>query len=695
MSTTVKPGLELLASCLGGDKWKDERPRLRKAATALVDDHSFNADVRHAIDSSGIEWNTAKTWRGVVDRLSAPTLIALVSGDFTPKGVLESLVRDKQLPQAGVYYSALKRTAAQNGFPHLINKPAASAAPTKGDDPLSSYDIVQLTKIIDTIVGVLLRQSQAAVNSGDAINRIDKEEAMDFVAGYFAARMGMTPEQANALKSVIDLRRENGSEPDEDALMKMEVDADLTAQMSSDMLRAADQTIIGAAQAMSDKFLSDGLNATPFASVAGTSNTTATNTNKENETMTETTNNVAELANITIDPSLKAAIDMMLGNATGGKLNTEVIQTLAKTASSAQSVISSMEATLERMQNELMHAQMAAANAGTPAVAGDGSFPTSSVKWVKASDVDWTGNGKKHPALDFTIPMWEHDGPHPLVPTIDPNYVFNFKTLLKVLTALAKGKNIWAHGLPGTGKTEFFMQVAARLNWPVVQVNLDENIERADYVGSTTLHNDGGATASQFTEGALLQAMRIGALFVNDEMDYGRSGVMYVLQRVLQSGKFLLTEDGGRLVGAHPMFRICATANTRGQGDELGCFPGARVQSNALLDRFGAWVEFNYLDPEQEQAMLEAKVPGLDKDFAKMMVSFAGEVREAFKKGEILKCMTPRGLLAMGEYYAHFSGLVKNKKDALALALDMAFLDSVPTDNKQRVTELAARTFSL
>lgn len=691
----MRPGLELLASCLGGDPWKEERPRLRKAASALVDNHhKFNALVRDAIDTSGITWHTARSWRGVVDRLSVPALVALVRGDWPPQFVVDRIKYHADLPPSNPDYAEQMMRAARALYPHLINKPAAvSAATTKGENPLSSYDVVLLTKVIDAIVGYLLRLSQQSVSAGDALNLIDKKHAMDCAAGFFAGQMGMTPEQAKAMQAVLELRRDNESEPDVDTLMATLVNTDLTEQMSSDMLRAADQTIAGCIEEMPSSF-SDGFSTTPFTGIAGLTPTTTKK--KEDETMTETTvNAAADLANITIDPNLKAAIDMMLGNATGGKLNTEVITTLAKEASGSKATIDSLNATMARMKDELMHAQMAAANAGTPEVSGDGTMPNSSVKWITASDVDWTGNGKKHPALGFTIPMWEHDSPHPLVPVLDPNYVFNFKTLLKVLTALAKGKNIWAHGLPGTGKTEFFMQVAARLNWPVVQVNLDENIERADYVGSTQLHNDGGATASKFTAGALLQAMRIGALFVNDEIDYGRSGVMYVLQRVLQSGKFLLTEDGGRLVGAHPMFRICATANTRGQGDELGCFPGARVQSNALLDRFGAWVEFNYLDAAQEKAMLEAKVPGLDGDFAKMMVAFAGEVREAFKKGEVLKCMTPRGLLAMGEYYAHFSGLVKNKKDALALALDMAFLDSVPTDNKQRVTELAARTFSL
>src|SRR5690606_15658140 len=150
-------------------------------------------------------------------------------------------------------------------------------------------------------------------------------------------------------------------------------------------------------------------------------------------------------------------------------------------------------------------------------------------------------------------------------------------------------------------------------------------------------------TVTKFTEGTLPRAMQRPGFLLVDEIDAGRPDILFVLQRALEGNGLMLTEDNGRIIKPHPLFRFAATANTRGQGDESGVYSGVRAMNGAMLDRFPVFIEFDYIEADREAHLLTNKNPTLHKDIAGMMTQFAKEVRIAFKNGELFQPVTPRG----------------------------------------------------
>lgn len=412
----------------------------------------------------------------------------------------------------------------------------------------------------------------------------------------------------------------------------------------------------------------------------------STITTEEPAHMSATT---ATAPTITIDPNLSKAIDALLGPATGGKFATlsDMVRQMGEATTAA--------ADAQRKATEL-----ASRLAKTPSVPmpttipGDGKLPNGKIEMVRAIDVFSGPRGKKAKALEFEIPKFVWDAPHPLVPTIDPNYKFRLKHLLKVLWALSNRQNIWLYGHSGTGKTTLIEQIAAYLQWPVMRINLDSGIERSDIVGHTGLVSEAGTTVSKFIEGIAPKAMAQGAILLVDECDYGRPDVMYAIQRVLEHKGLLLTEDNARVVTPHPYFRIVATANTRGQGDEFGVYPGARVQSIAFRNRFNVWVEVEYLDEAEEQQLLLDNYPTIDKNDAGLFVKLANEIRTAFKGGEIMETASPRDLLALGHMFVDFHSLIGDRKAAVELAIDTVIVSKVTGDAQAKVREIYKRVFA-
>lgn len=311
----------------------------------------------------------------------------------------------------------------------------------------------------------------------------------------------------------------------------------------------------------------------------------------------------------------------------------------------------------------------------TEVVSNDATVPNGKVKTIRAWEVianegvknEVFVNGSPEPeGFEFDIPMMEWDAPHPNVPEIDPDHKFDIATMKPLLWALATGKNAYLYGHSGTGKTTDVHQVAARLGWPIFRVNMDSEMSRVDLIGRETLRQENGTTVSQFVEGVLPTAMQMGAIFEADEVDFGRSDVMYAFQSMLEEGGTLrLTEDGGRIVRPHPLFRVVATANTKGQGDETGCYQGARVQSAAFLDRFTVWIEKQYLKPKVEAKVIKAKVPDCGDKAISQLIKIAGEMRKAFVNGEIMTTVSPRGLITAAAMFTTLGDTKDNLQTAV------------------------------
>lgn len=318
-------------------------------------------------------------------------------------------------------------------------------------------------------------------------------------------------------------------------------------------------------------------------------------------------------------------------------------------------------------------------------------LPKGRVVMKKAHEALGLTKGQK--VFDFDVPVWEWDGDHPHVPDVDEHYIFRPSHLMQILWALITNKKTWISGPTGTGKSTLVEQICARLNWPMLRINFDSEITRLDLIGRDVLSNDGGTTTSRFVDGILPQAMQGPYVLLCDEVDFIRPEVAYVFQRALEDKGLLITEDGGRLVTPHPMFRMIATANTQGQGDDLGLYQGARPQSMAFLDRFTVWVDVQYLSQAEEQQLLESKVPFIDADDAKLITKYVGEHRRCFMGAEIAQPLSPRGVLALGEAMATFTGFYPNKKDAVKMALDSVILNRASNADKAVIRSLVDRVF--
>jgi cobaltochelatase CobS len=308
----------------------------------------------------------------------------------------------------------------------------------------------------------------------------------------------------------------------------------------------------------------------------------------------------------------KALEDLQITEETVAKLQEEMANLLVKTKVSYEDVV----------------------------IESDGTIPEGTMSTVKASEVFPEIKLKQ----DFDLPFFTWDGVHPDVPKQDEHYIFREKELTRVLYAIITNKRAYLQGHTGSGKTTLIEQIAARLSFPFVRVNFDSEITRMDFIGRDTLDvDDGGQTISTFVEGILPKAMAQPCFFCADEIDFVRPDVAYVLQAALEGNSLRITEDGDRVVKPHPMFRMFATGNTVGQGDEEGMYQGARPQSMALLDRFTVWLRVDYLNKEQREDLVMRHNPSLDSKTLKVLSQYIDEHLEAFTGGKILQPITPRG----------------------------------------------------
>lgn len=371
-----------------------------------------------------------------------------------------------------------------------------------------------------------------------------------------------------------------------------------------------------------------------------------------------------------------------------------------------------LAAEVENLRKSLANRPATAAIAVPQAVVGQRVIPSGRTVTKRAADLF---GQPANPMLAFDVTAFEWDGPHPDVPAVDPNYIFREKQLVRLLYALVHNNNPWVWGPTGTGKTTLIMQVAARLGWPVIRVNFDDEVDRAALIGKQDLTVDAttGQTITTWTDGALPTAIAGPYIFVADELDRIRPATGYVFQPVLEGNGIVLAEDGGRHVAPHPMHRIVATANTNGGVDETGMYAGARPQSAAFMNRFRTVIEVPYLDAVQERALIKAACPAMPDTVLDQVMSYVSEHRRAFSGGEVTMPLSPRNTVSMAEAYLFFAplyGVNESEADtgkganrnearemrriALNEALDMTVLGLASSADRVVLSGLASRTFA-
>ncbi len=271
------------------------------------------------------------------------------------------------------------------------------------------------------------------------------------------------------------------------------------------------------------------------------------------------------------------------------------------------------------------------------------------------------------------------------VPEVDPTYVFDRDTTLAILAGFAFNRRVMIQGYHGTGKSTHIEQVAARLNWPCVRVNLDSHISRIDLIGKDAIRVDDGKQVTEFKEGILPWALRNPTAIVFDEYDAGRPDVMFVIQRVLEVDGKLTLLDQNEVIHPHPSFRLFATANTVGLGDTTGLYHGTQQINQGQMDRWSMVVTLNYLPHDVETNIVRKKCPTTDPKIVSQMVTVADLTRSAFMNGDLSTVMSPRTVIAWADNAAIFHDV--------GFAFRVTFLNKCDELERQTVAEFYQRCF--
>ncbi len=261
--------------------------------------------------------------------------------------------------------------------------------------------------------------------------------------------------------------------------------------------------------------------------------------------------------------------------------------------------------------------------------------------------------------LDMEVPAFSQQEEH--VPILDPSYHFDRETTLAILAGFAHNRRVMIQGYHGTGKSTHIEQVAARLNWPCIRINLDSHISRIDLVGKDAIVLRDGKQVTEFREGILPWALQHPTALVFDEYDAGRPDVMFVIQRILEVEGKLTLLDQSRVIRPHPAFRLFSTANTVGLGDTTGLYHGTQQINQGQMDRWNIVATLNYLEPEEEQKIVLAKAPDYDTDEGRdkitAMIAVADLTRAGFMAGDISTVMSPRTVITWAENASIFNDL--------------------------------------
>ena len=249
--------------------------------------------------------------------------------------------------------------------------------------------------------------------------------------------------------------------------------------------------------------------------------------------------------------------------------------------------------------------------------------------------------------VDLKSPAFREKSDH--VPEIDHSYLFDRETTLAILAGFAHNRRCMIQGYHGTGKSTHIEQVAARLNWPCIRINLDSHVSRIDLVGKDAIVLQDGKQVTEFKEGLLPWALQRACAIVFDEYDAGRPDVMFVIQRVLEVEGKLTLLDQSKVISPHPSFRLFATTNTIGLGDPTGLYHGTQQINQGQMDRWNIVTTLNYLDREKEIDIILSKLPEMDRQTVANMVLVANLTRQGFMNGDISIVMSPRTVIMWSE----------------------------------------------
>ena len=275
------------------------------------------------------------------------------------------------------------------------------------------------------------------------------------------------------------------------------------------------------------------------------------------------------------------------------------------------------------------------------------------------------------------------------VPDIDETYKFDPDTTLAILAGFSHNRRVMIQGYHGTGKSTHIEQVAARLKWPAVRVNLDSHISRIDLIGKDAIKLRDGVQITEFHEGILPWALRNPVAIVFDEYDAGRADVMFVIQRVLEHDGKLTLMDQNEIIQPNPNFRLFATANTVGLGDTTGLYHGTQQINQAQMDRWSLVATLNYLSVDAEASIVLAKAPNYNTDTGrktiKQMVTVADLTRTAFMNGDLSTVMSPRTVINWAQNAEIFR--------SMGYAFRLSFLNKCDELERQPVAEFYQRCF--
>ena len=288
---------------------------------------------------------------------------------------------------------------------------------------------------------------------------------------------------------------------------------------------------------------------------------------------------------------------------------------------------------------------------------------------------------------DMEVPAFTQSSD--LVPELDDAYQFDHETTMVILAGFGHNRRVIIQGYHGTGKSTHIEQVASRLNWPCVRVNLDSHISRIDLLGKDAIILRDGKQVTEFREGILPWALQHPCALVFDEYDAGRPDVMFVIQRILEvDGKMTLL-DQNKVIRPHPSFRLFATTNTVGLGDTTGLYHGTQQINQGQMDRWSIVTTLNYLPHDDEVGIITAKVPDWADEqgqkYINSMVSVADLTRSGFMNGDISTVMSPRTVITWADNARIF--------DDLAFAFRVSFLNRCDEMERPVVAEYYQRCF--
>ena len=290
---------------------------------------------------------------------------------------------------------------------------------------------------------------------------------------------------------------------------------------------------------------------------------------------------------------------------------------------------------------------------------------------------------------DLTVKGFKNSSPW--VPEVDESYVFDKATTLSILAGCEHNRRVMVQGFHGTGKSTHIEQIAARLNWPCVRINLDSHISRIDLLGKDAIKLNDGKQVTEFQEGLLPWSIQNPVALVFDEYDAGRPDVMFVIQRILEVDGKLTLLDQNQILEPHNSFRLFATTNTVGLGDMTGLYHGTQQINQGQMDRWHILSTLNYLEPNQEYKVVTSKLGNLkgakNQEIIKNMIKVANLTRSGFANGDISTLMSPRTVISWGQNFKIFKDIVSS--------FELTFLNKCDEVERTIISEYFQRCFDI